>query len=576
MSEVTDIFASKQSSKALFDSSRFDVDQCLNSLERQGAKIDQHIYELLTTNHDLKTEEIIQSILDRTTLHRKQIYRSFADAFGLPFVDMDWISANTDLLPMIPAEKWKENRAFPLSKIGGIMEIAFADPFNVKLAMYFEEKHGLKVSRMFAVPDQIDAYLETEFVDTHEVQQAFSQVSSDALKLIGDQVDRGDTHGVVPFGEMVITLAKKYKASDIHIEAMENDGRIRMRIDGRLKEILSISSKLCHALVTFFKVTGNLDISEKRLPQDGRISGQLGHADIDLRLSTVPSVHGEKMCIRMLDQSVTSLNLETLSFSKRLLPPFRRCLNSPHGLFLVTGPTGSGKTTTLYAALSDIADPSLNITTIEDPVEYTLGGINQIQVHSKINLDFPTVLRAVLRQDPDIILIGEIRDGETAQIAIKAALTGHLVLSTLHTNTAPDAVVRLIDMGVPAYLIGQALLGVMGQRLVKRLCPHCRVEKPLNAEQKQQLSLHPSHELSAYEAVGCKECSLTGYKGRLPVQELLVVDDKINQALAHNKPLIEWHQHAIDNGYRPISYDALIKALGGLTTIDEVIRVHSN
>ncbi|NRA40071.1 MAG: type II/IV secretion system protein [Planctomycetes bacterium] len=566
--------------RVAMQSARFNVQQCMESLERQGTKIDEHIYEVLTTGSNLSTTDIIQNLLSRTTLHKKQIYRSFADGFSIPFVDMDWILPNMELLPMLAIETWQKHRAFPLSKIGGIMEIAFANPFDTDLIMFFEQKFDLKVSRMYAVPEQIDHYLSIEQVSAHEVQHALSLISGIDVQNMADQLERGDLDSVAPFALQIIKLARKLKASDIHIEPMEGESRIRMRIDGMLRESLSSSNKVISTLVTYFKVCAQLDITEKRLPQDGRISSLTGQADIDMRISSIPTVHGEKMCIRLLDQGVTTLDLESLSFSKRIIPQFKNCLDSPHGLFIVCGPTGSGKTTTLYASLSEISDPSLNITTIEDPVEYSLGGINQIQVHAKIDLGFPQVLRSVLRQDPDIILIGEIRDGETAQIAIKAALTGHLVLSTLHTNTAPEAIIRLIDMGVPAYLVAQALIGIMGQRLVKRLCENCCQPSPLNNKQRETLGIHQddnhnSHDMQFFDAVGCNDCRLTGYKGRLPVQELLLINENIRNSISNNQNIDKWIHHALEDGYKPLSYDALIKALQGKTTCDEVIRVHT-
>lgn len=555
------------------DSNRFQVEACLNSLERQGAKIDEHIYELLTTEHQLSTADIINNIGDRTALHKKQIHRAFADGFGIPFVDMDWISPNPELLPLLNIDDWKKHQAFPLSKIGGILEIAFANPFNAELSMYFEREHHLKVSRMYAVPEQISEYLSTEALNVKEVQQHFTTISAEEVQHIANLLDQGNLEGIVPLAEQVITLAKKLHASDVHIEALEHEARIRMRVDGALQECLSVSNKICAALSTYFKVKSHLDITEKRLPQDGRMSGQIAQSQVDMRVSTVPTVHGEKICIRLLDQGVTSLSIDSLSFSDRIIRPFKNCINSPHGLFVVTGPTGSGKTTTLYASLSELSDPSVNITTIEDPVEYSLGGINQIQVHPKIDLDFPRVLRSVLRQDPDIILIGEIRDRETAQIAIKAALTGHLVLSTLHTNSAAESILRLIDMGIPAYLVSQALIGTMGQRLVKRLCDHCKRPTQMTERQRHELQFNSETELEFFTAVGCSECKCTGFKGRLPVQELITISPEIRQAISLNKTQSDWITHAHQEGFRPLYYDALIKALCGLTTIDEVLRV---
>ncbi|MDA3960398.1 MAG: GspE/PulE family protein [Planctomycetota bacterium] len=553
---------------------RIDVARFIAGLERQGARIDDAVRAVLTESEGADPFAVLTAVSSRTALHRKQLYRAFADGLGLPFVDMDWIRPDPTLLRLLPIEDWRRHAAFPLSKLEQSVEVALADPFDLRLAMLLEQRHGLRVTRMLALPEQVDIYLAEQQVEVSDLQQALEGMTESDLRMIAEQLSRGATEAIEPFAEQILALAKKQGASDIHLETMEHEARLRLRLDGNLREVLVMSAEVARHLIGYFKVAGNLDIAERRLPQDGRITGRIGHSAIDLRVSTVPTIYGEKMVLRLLDDPIGEWSLPALGFSPRHLQPYRDLLQRPHGLILVTGPTGSGKTTTLYASLSEISDPSRNVITIEDPVEYRLGGVNQIQVQPKIGLDFPRVLRASLRQDPDVILVGEIRDAETASIAVQAALTGHLVLSTLHTNTALDAVVRLIDIGVPSYLVAEAIVGVLAQRLVRRLCEHCRQPYPAGAELCARLGTDATELLTFYEPGGCAECGFTGYRGRMPVHELFTVDDDVRRAIAGGEPLSQWRRLLKRSGYRPLSFDALTKAMQGLTTIDEVLRVH--
>ncbi len=554
----------------------FSPERCILSLEWLGAKIDENVRKIILESYSLSSQEVLKRLKNRTALHEKQVYRAFSDGLGIPFVDMDWISANPNLLQMLPVDIWQKHRAFPLSKINNILEVAMANPLGSALKLLLERRLGVEVTTMCATPSQVDQYLSLEKINALEVQRSLSAVSNDDLQLYARQIEKGNIQGIVELGRQIIGLAKKIKASDIHIEPLDGEARIRMRVDGQLREFLVINKKAESALIGYFKVAANMDISEKRLPQDSHMHEQFGSASIDLRISTTPTIHGEKVCIRVLDQSVTSLRLDSLDFSQRILQPFRRALTTPNGLFIVTGPTGSGKTTTLYGCLSEVSDPTLNVTTIEDPVEYQLGGINQVQVHTKIGLTFPAILRSVLRQDPDIILIGEIRDAETASIAIKAALTGHKVLSTLHTNTAPDAITRLRDLNIPSYLISQALIGALGQRLVRRLCDHCRQGAPATDEQKALLGYTGEQPLVLFTPQGCDHCRQTGFTGRIPVQELFLCDDTTRRHISTDEHMSTIEQSAWEKGYRPLSYDALVKALAGLTTLDDVLRLHTH
>jgi general secretion pathway protein E len=377
------------------------------------------------------------------------------------------------------------------------------------------------------------------------------------LPAVEDLLEAANDAPIIRMLNALLTQAAKDGASDIHIEPYERSSSVRFRVDGTLREVVQPNRALHAALISRLKIMAELDIAEKRLPQDGRISLRIGGRAIDVRVSTLPSAHGERAVLRLLDKSESKFTLEALGMSGQVLTAFDRLVHQPHGIVLVTGPTGSGKTTTLYASLGRIDTAGTNILTVEDPVEYELAGIGQTQVNAKIDLTFGKALRAILRQDPDVIMIGEIRDFETAQIAIQASLTGHLVLATLHTNDAPSAITRLIDMGVEPYLLSSSLLGAQAQRLVRKLCPHCK-------RQDAQGHWHP---------VGCSECSQTGYKGRTGVYELMVVDDAL-RALIHSRAAESaLFTAARAQGFVPMREDGERLVAEGITSLEEVLRV---
>ncbi|HSI57719.1 MAG TPA: type II secretion system ATPase GspE [Ideonella sp.] len=382
------------------------------------------------------------------------------------------------------------------------------------------------------------------------------------LPAVEDLLEAANDAPIIRMLNALLTQAAKDGASDIHIEPYERSSSVRFRVDGTLREVVQPNKALHAALISRLKIMAELDIAEKRLPQDGRISLRIGGRAIDVRVSTLPSSHGERAVLRLLDKSESKFTLEGLGMSGDVLSSFHRQVQQPHGIVLVTGPTGSGKTTTLYASLGRLDTSTTNILTVEDPVEYELAGIGQTQVNPKIDLTFAKALRAILRQDPDVIMIGEIRDFETAQIAIQASLTGHLVLATLHTNDAPSAVTRLIDMGVEPFLLSSSLLGVLAQRLVRKLCPHCKRQDTDGPD--GRVIWHP---------VGCPECSHTGYKGRTGVYELMVVDEPV-QALIHNRAAeSEIIATAAKHGLRSMREDGERLVREGITSLEEVLRV---
>jgi general secretion pathway protein E len=388
---------------------------------------------------------------------------------------------------------------------------------------------------------------------------------------IQDLLEANDDAPIIRMINMVFMQALKDGASDIHIEPFESRSLVRFRVDGVLTDVFEPPRALHAAMASRIKVMADLDIAEKRMPQDGRISLKLGGRPIDVRVSTLPTAHGERVVLRLLDKDGGHLDLERLGMAADTLAVMDQLIHQPHGILLVTGPTGSGKTTTLYAALSRLDHTELNIMTVEDPIEYDLDGVGQTQVNPKLDMDFARALRAILRQDPDVVLIGEIRDLETAQIAVQASLTGHLVMATLHTNDAASAFTRLIDMGIEPFLLGSSLIGVLAQRLVRRLCPACRQAYVPTAQEWRTVSAGPAPE-SVYRAVGCPECGNTGYRGRTGLYELLHVDDALRQ-LVHDgvgEHLIRAHAQA--HGLRPLREDALRWLKDGTTSIEEILR----
>ena len=377
----------------------------------------------------------------------------------------------------------------------------------------------------------------------------------------------------VKFVNELLELAVKQNASDVHIEPLEEVTRVRLRIDGLLYTAVEVPRSSYSAIVSRIKIICGMDIAEKRLPQDGRVEVEVGGSKIDLRVSTLPVINGEKVVIRLLEKSQKLLELEALHFSQSNLKTYKQLINSPHGMILLTGPTGSGKSTTLYATLQELNSETKNIITIEDPVERTLEGINQIAVNNKAGLTFATGLRSIVRQDPNIIMVGEVRDGETAKIAVQAALTGHLVFSTLHTNNAIGAVTRLLDIGIEPFLLAAALRGVVAQRLVRTICPHCKEQYLAERLEQMALGRQENEQLALYKGRGCENCNYTGYKGRVAVQEVLQIKEELQNLITRGAEEGKLLEVAKGNGFISLREDCLSKVLAGLTTVEEFYRV---
>jgi general secretion pathway protein E len=447
------------------------------------------------------------------------------------------------------AEVWI-SESTPLAALNEVMRVF---PGKVKPIVVANDKLTEAIAQTYSDSEgsaqQIVGDIEGEFDITRMMQE---------VPDIEDLLEQEDDAPIIRMINALLTQAARDGASDIHIEAFETYSLVRFRVDGTLRDIVRPKRALHAALVSRIKIMAQLDIAEKRLPQDGRITLRVGGRAVDVRVSTLPTGHGERVVLRLLEKNLSRLTLESLGMNDRTLQRFDALIHQPHGILLVTGPTGSGKTTTLYGAIRRLDHATTNIMTVEDPIEYDLEGIGQTQVNSKIEMDFARALRAILRQDPDVVMIGEIRDLETAQIAVQASLTGHLVLATLHTNDSASAVTRLIDMGIEPFLLSSSVLGVLAQRLVRKLCPHCK---------------QPENTGGGFRAVGCEQCSHTGYIGRTGIYELITVDDELRQLIHNGSNDGELRRQAEKSGMLPMRADAMRWVAAGLTSQEEVLRV---
>jgi type IV pilus assembly protein PilB len=489
-------------------------------------------------------------------------------------VDLRTIEIPTEILNLIPKQTAVDLSVLPLRM----------ETDGVVIAMRKEADSSLLSDLMFLLGKRVKAEIvpDAELTDAirrlygvSELEMSRSSASDSHVVSVHDEERREELSSdgsVVDLANRIISDAVRMGASDIHVESYERKFRVRYRIDGILHEILHPSMEKSKPLVSRLKIMADLDIAEKRRPQDGRIRVKEGDRVIDIRVSTLPTDFGEKVVLRILDKSQLQLDLEKLGFEQRDLDVFKKIVHLPFGMVLVTGPTGSGKTTTLYAALNHINRPEINITTIEDPIEYNLPGINQTHVRADIGLTFAAALRSILRQDPNVIMVGEIRDGDTAEIAIRAALTGHLVFSTLHTNDAPSAITRLIDMGVEPFLVASSVKMILAQRLLRKLCPKCRELTKPTAEQLSELGLEKKAKHDFYTPKGCSSCNRFGYKGRTAVYEVLPINNGLSEMIARGVTANELRQQGQTEGFLSLRQAAVEKAERGETSLEEVIR----
>lgn len=509
---------------------------------------------------------LIDNLIRENVVSEADVYRTLATQNGMDFMDLSAVTPNPDLTDLITTETARRYKTVPISEHDGTLVLAISDPMD------FEAVDGIgfllkrPVEFVCATPAQILEKLDRLY------PLELEGMSGGATE---EEAESGvDDAPIIKLVSTLLVEAQSARASDIHIEPMEKSLRIRFRIDGNLQEVQSPPKKLQGAIISRLKImTGSMSIAEKRVPQDGRIQVKVGDKTVDLRVNSVPTVHGESIVMRILDKSSLMLGLPELGFLSDDQALFERLVQMPDGIILVTGPTGSGKTTTLYGCLNYMNKPNRKIITVEEPVEYQMSGINQVQVNTEIGMTFPAALRAMLRQAPNIIMVGEIRDKETAQIAINASLTGHLVLSTLHTNDAPGAIARLADIGVQPFLVSSALRAVMAQRLVRKLCGVCKQPTELSEYEARTLNLDTAQLTKAtpMKPVGCDKCKGRGFRGRMGIFEIMVTDDEIRQMINHGATTIQLRQRTRELGMRTLREDGIRKVLAGLTTAEEVI-----
>jgi type IV pilus assembly protein PilB len=516
-------------------------------------------------------------LVDDQVVTEFQLASAVADAYGVEAVELATFPVDPSAMGRVPLSLARRHQMLPIGADEHTVTVAVADPGDVLALDDIRAATGMIVRPVVVTRDDLNRLLDRYTRASTDLDEAAAQIVADEGSSASDTiVSSNEDAPVVRYVNSLLDRAITSRASDIHLEPGEFDLKIRLRIDGVLHEIDTVPRGIQAALISRLKIMSGLDITERRVPQNGRITKDLNGRNIDLRSATLPTVWGEKVVLRILDTGGIDLDLKKLGFTDYNYERFSRSFNKPHGMVLVTGPTGSGKSTTLYATLTKIARPEVNVITVEDPVEYRIEGINQVQVNVKAGLTFAAVLPAILRSDPDIVLIGEIRDRVTAQLAVEAALTGHLVLSTLHTNDAPSAMPRLVEMGIEPFLVGSSLDAVLAQRLSRRLCEWCK--EPYAPSERDLSGAHwPFEDLGTpenlWKAVGCRSCASTGYRGRLAINEVMPVSEEIERLTVAHGSASEIHKIAIAEGMVTLRDDGLRKVASGLTTLEEVLRV---
>lgn len=562
----------------------------------------EFLLDVLVNRKIIKTQDIdkihqrqvekgttIQSIvINMGLIEKKEMMGILSEEIGIPYVDLEGKTFDPSIVAMLPEDLSRKHQLVTIDKKKDKLIVAMSNPLDVYTQDEIKIKIGYEIEPHLAYSDDIGKVLDSVYGITENWQQMMGEINSMPVTAVEENVEEMDisksvseSHEapVISLVNLIMLRAIKEGASDIHIEPYGDKSlKVRYRIDGILHDIMSPPRRLHMAIISRIKIMSNMNIAERRLPQDGRIKVQVHSREVNFRVSTIPAINGESAVLRILDPAQITLDLKSIGFSKHNLEKYQELIKKPNGILLVTGPTGSGKSTTLYATLNILNSTEKKIMTIEDPVEYRLDGINQLQAKPKIGLTFAAGLRSFLRQDPDIMLVGEIRDKETADIAIQSALTGHLVLSTLHTNDAPSSIVRLIDMGVEPFLISSSVIGVIAQRLVRKICPYCKKEIPINDEVKklmEEFNISPG-EMKIFHGEGCQHCKGTGYKGRTAIFELMVVSDSIREMVYKNATLSEIRETAIKkDGMITLREDGLKNVIQGVTTIEEVVRTTS-
>jgi len=564
-------------------------DQTVADILLSSGAINRQQYDKINWENVNTNKPVEDIIIDHNFVSTVDLVKAKGQLYNIPFVDLREVSISPEALNLLPRPVAERYLCFPygLDKKENLLKVVMADPLDLNAIEFIEQKTKKKIAPAIGVGSQIKEAIAKYYAQSlsTEVTQALKETEEPAEKgvRVVDSRDLGKIIREAPIAKIVSTLldfAEKARASDIHIEPMEDKTRIRYRIDGILHEKLVLPKKIHDAVVSRIKILANLKIDEKRVPQDGRFTFRHQGKKVDLRISSMPSSHGEKVVMRLLEKEGKVPSLSELGLRGRALKNMEEIINISHGIILVTGPTGSGKTTTLYSVLSKINTPKVNIMTLEDPVEYAIAGVTQVQVNRQAGLTFSSGLRSFLRQDPDIIMVGEIRDVETAELAIQAALTGHLVFSTLHTNSAAGAPPRLLDMEAEPYLLASSVNCVVGQRVVRRICPDCKKEYQPPPEVVEDIKkvlgdLYPQEKekLVLAKGEGCEKCNDTGYRGRIGIFEVLMISEKVSRLVLERAPASEIEKQAQAEGMVVMTQDGYLKAIEGATTIEEVLRV---
>ncbi len=520
-------------------------------------------------------DTLIKSILKLNLVEEEALIAFLEKEMDFPGVDLSSYLVDKKIINLVPYSTARKYKIMPLFKVGDVLTVAMVDPFDILALDEVRTKSKCDVEPMVATSKDIDQAINNYYGIAGSVESLIKSIGpveemARAPAPVGVTAEEAP---IVKLLNILILRAVMERASDVHIEPTKESVRIRYRVDGILHDVSTAPIYLHSSIVNRVKVMSRMDIAESRIPQDGRFELKTEEKDIDLRVSSYPSIYGEAVVMRLLDKGNVMFGLEDLGFSKENLSRFEEIIQRPYGIILVTGPTGSGKTTTLYATLNHIVTPEKNIMTIEDPVEYELKGIRQSQINIKAGLEFANALRSMLRQDPDVILVGEIRDTDTAGVAIQAALTGHVVFSTLHTNDAAGSLTRLVDMGIEPFLTSSSVAATIAQRLVRTICPRCKVPFAPPKEALQRIGLDPDKEYTFYRGKGCKNCRESGYHGRTGIFEVLLVDDAIRELILKKASSEEIKKAAVKAGMKTLRDDGLLKVMEGKTSLDEVLRV---
>ncbi|HQO57109.1 MAG TPA: ATPase, T2SS/T4P/T4SS family [Candidatus Omnitrophota bacterium] len=567
----------------------------------------ERLQQILLRDNIIKQEDLDRALLEQKNsggdlsqvlvrmnlISEDDLTHILSEGLGLPPIDISRLKIDPSVVKLIPRDVAQKYQIMPVSKMGGNLTLAMADPLNIFVIDDVKALTGLSITPIIARSTQLaDAiercYTQGTPAESGETLESIIKDMRDAeeLELVKEQdldsekvsvEDISQDAPLIKLTDTIIQQAVMAKASDVFIEPLEKTLRIRYRVDGVIREIDQMSKALHLAIISRLKVVSNLDISERRIPQDGRFRTILsGNKEVDFRVNVLPTIFGEKIVLRVLDKSAGAVDINNLGFQPEALRRLKECADKPHGMILSCGPTGSGKTTTLYSILKYIDSPGKNIVTVEDPVEYQMAGLNQVNVKPSVGLTFASTLRSILRQDPDVIMIGEIRESETLDIAVKAALTGHLVVSSLHTTTAAGSIVRMVNMGVEPFLICSSVIAVVGQRLLRRICPKCKEEFVLSPEMAEKVGLKAQGkkgDIRLSRGQGCKNCLKTGYSGRVGISEILVLTPPVRKGILQRAGELQIKMMGRREGMTTMREDAMAKALAGLTTLEEVLRV---